>query len=116
VLGGGSPLEEVDEGGGERGDVADTAVFAGGWGACVCTPLGVVVAPVAAVAPAAGLLLPLPLPLPLPSLLMVELELELLLLLPLLAVALVLELDDDLKEERRFWAEDFRRIEGRRTG
>jgi hypothetical protein len=34
--------------------------------------------------------------------------------LALLALALLLVLlDEDLKEERRFWAEDLRRIEGR---
>lgn len=58
---------------------------------------------------------PLPLPgaaLPLPLLTLTWL---LRLLLALLAPALLL-LDEDLKEERRFWAEDLRRIEGRKVG
>ena len=106
VLGVGWQLEEVEEGGGGGGDAVDATIPRGGCDACPCTPL-VVAAAATTVRPGAGLLLLLPLPL----------VLELVLALPLLWLAvLLLELDDDLKEERRFWAEDFLRIDGRAGG
>jgi hypothetical protein len=103
VLGVGSPLEEVDEGGSGGSDVADTVVPAEECGACVYMPL-VVADPVDTVGPAAGLLWLLLLVPPLvpPALLLLLLLVVVLLLLLVPLAGLLLELDDDLKEERRF--------------
>ena len=65
VLGVGSPLEEVDEGGSGGGEVVNIAVPADGCDAWVCMPL---MATAAAVEPETGLLWLLPLLLPLPLL------------------------------------------------
>jgi hypothetical protein len=108
VLGVGSPLEEVEEGGSGGGEVVDATVPEDGCDAWVCVPLTAAAGPETELLWLLPLLLPLPLlPPPAPWLL---LELMLEWLLPPWFVALLLEVEEDLKEERRFWAEDLRRI------
>jgi hypothetical protein len=115
VLGVGMALDEAeDKGGGGSGDGANTVGGKRGW-----TPFMLLAR--AATTETTPLLLPLIVPPLLPPLLLPTppwpLLLLLLLLLPLLLLAPELELEPEvaaLKEERRFWADDLRRIIGRR--
>ena len=114
VLGVGRMLEDAEVSGGGSGEGANTEGPDGESGEVTWGWAPFMLLPAAAAATTADTP-PLPLPaaaLPLPLLTVTWL---LALVLALLALALLL-LDEDLKEERRFWAEDLRRIEGRRVG